>query len=202
MISWKLQRHVVASICSEVRKTFGGDKIYYVAGGRRVRFDSTILASACKELWKDYNILFAIRHSRPSVILSFASGVLDMILQKNAHENPPSYFVTDGQVSELRRFLLNSIRLSGVIPAKMHTAAHQDESIFFRCSVNTADLARLGLNFIRGMTGREGLQEIKPISYSSVKHISSVQGKLLYLSTEEPHWSPIVDLLPLHRQMF
>jgi hypothetical protein len=194
--------HIVASFCDEVRKSIGGGKIYYIGGGKRVRFDSAILASSCNDLWKSYNILYPIRHSRSVVIMSFISGVLDMILKTNNAENPPTYFATNEDQSEFRRFLLNGLRLSGVIPVRVHTAFHQDGSIYFKCSVNTADLAKVGLNFIRGFTVQTPSQEPKSISYSAVRHISSVQGKLSFISAEEPHWSPILDLLPLHRHAF
>jgi hypothetical protein len=191
--------YIVASICNDVRKFLGGGKIYYVAGGKRVRFDSPILAEICGEVWKTNKILTEIRESPPVVMQSFVAGILDMILQKNSAESPPTFFSTSEADSELRRFMLNVFRLYGVIPARMNIALQQDGSISFRCSINTLDLAKLGLNFIKRIRIPLILQETKSISYSFVKDVSSFQGKIFYMSTQEPHWSPIVDLVPLHR---
>jgi hypothetical protein len=193
--------HCVASICNDVRKSLGEGKIYYVAGGKRVRFDSTILARICGEIWRTHKVPTEIRESPHLVMHSFAAGILDMILQKNSAESPPTFFSTFEVDSELRRFLLNVFRLSGVIPAKMRRVFQPDGSISFRCSINTFDLTKLGLNFIRGIRIPLILQETKTISYSLVKALSSFQGEIFYMSTQEPHWSPIVDLLPLHRQI-
>jgi hypothetical protein len=190
---------LLASLCNDVRKSLGGGKIYYVAGGKRVRFDSWLLAGICDEMWRTRKILIEIRESPPVVMHSFVAGILDMILQKNNADNPPTFFSTSEGESELRRFMLNIFRMFDVIPPKTHGIFQEDGSIFFRCSINTSDLAKLGLNFIRGLRIAAGLQEMKSISYSLIRNVSSFQGKVFHMLTQEPHWSPIVDLTPLHR---
>ena len=193
--------HIVASLCNDVKKSLGGGKIYYVAGGKRVRFDSPLLARICGEMWRMKKIFTEIRESSSVVMHSFVAGILDMILQKNSAESPPTFFSTSEADSELRRFMLNVFRLSGVIPAKTRSVFQQDGSISFRCSINTLDLAKLGLNFIRGIRIPLIIQETKSISYSFLKDVSSFHGKIFQMSTQEPHWSPIVDLIPLHRHI-
>ena len=133
---------------------------------------------------------------------SFLCGTLDMILMKNSADNPPTFFSTIEEQTDFRRFLLNILRLSGVIPVRMRIVTRSEYENYFKCSVNPGDLARIGVNFLKGKITPNSIQETKTISYSSIRYISSRQGRVVYLTTNEPHWSPIVDLLPLHRHEF
>jgi len=194
---------LLARLCSDIRKTSGiGGKIFYVKGGRRIRFDSWILAEVCGEMWKTNKVSAKIRESPAGVMHAFVVGMLDMILQKNSAETPPTFFSTASHDSELRRFILNVLRIYGVIPPRMSCVTQQDGSTSFRSSINTSDLEKLGLRFIRAMKIPPALQETKAISYSAVKNILHYRGTLCSLSTSESHWSPIVDLTPLHRHTF
>lgn len=195
--------YLLASLCNDIRKTSGiAGKIFYVQGGKRIRFDSWILAQLCKAMWKTNKVAIEIRESPPIVMHAFVAGILDMVLKSNKRETPPTFFSTTGYHGELRRFILNVLRLYGVIPVRMHCVPQQDGSIFFKCSINTSDLSKLGLRFIRAMEIPPTLQEAKAISYSAVRNISRFRDTTVYLTAPEPHWSPIVDLTPLHRHAF
>jgi hypothetical protein len=192
--------YLLASLCDDIRKTSGiGGKIFYVRGGKRIRFDSWILAQLCEAIWKTNKIAIELRESPPRVMHAFVAGILDMILQRNKIETPPTFFSTKGYDGELRRFILNVLRLYGVIPARMHCVPQKDGAISFKCSINTSDLSKLGLRFIRAIKIPPTLQEAKAISYSAVRNISRFRDTAFCLSAPEPHWSPIVDLAPLHR---
>lgn len=195
--------YLLANLCAQIRKTLGiGGKIFYAQGGKRVRFDSWILAQMCKTMWGANSVSEEIRESPSIVMHAFVAGILDMVLQRNKSEKPPTFFSTTGYHGELRRFMLNVLRLYGVIPVRMHCVPQQDGSISFKCSINTSDLSKLGLRFIRTMKMPPTLQEVKAISYSVVRNISRFRDTAFYLSAPEPHWSPIVDLAPLHRHAF
>ncbi len=195
--------YLLASLCNDIRKTSGiRGKIFYVQGGKRIRFDSWILAQLCDAMWKTNDVAIEIRESPPRVMHAFVAGILDMILQRNKAETPPTFFSTTGYHGELRRFILNVLRLYGVIPVRMRCVPQQDGSLSFRCSINTSDLSKLGLRFIRTMEILPTLQEAKAISYSTVRNISRFIDTTVHLSAPESHWSPIVDLTPLHRHAF
>jgi hypothetical protein len=195
--------YLLASLCDQIRKTLGvGGRISYVLPRRRIRFDSWILAQLCEAMWKTNKVAIELRESPPRVMHAFVAGILDMILQRNKTETPPTFFSTTGYHGELRRFILNVLRLHGVIPVRMRCVPQQDGSISFKCAINTSDLSKLGLRFIRTMEIPSTLQEAKAISYSTVRNISRFRDTTVYLSAPEPHWSPIVDLTPLHRHAF
>lgn len=194
--------YLLASLCNDIRKTSGiGGKISYVYARKRIRFDSWILVQLCEAIWKTKKVAIELRKSPPKVMHAFVAGILDMILQRNKIETPPTFFSTTGYHSDLRRFILNVLRLYGVIPIRTHCVPQQDGSISFKCSINTSDLSKLGLKFIT-MKIPPTLQEAKAISYSTVRNISRFRDTTVYLSAPEPHWSPIVDLAPLHRHAF
>jgi hypothetical protein len=195
--------YFLATLCNDIRKTSGiGGKIFYVKGGKRIRVDSWILAQLCGAIWKTNKVSTEIRGSPAAVMRAFVAGILDMILQTNKAETPPTFFSTSAYESELRRFILNVLRLYGVIPVRVHCVPQQDGSTFLKCSINTSDLSKLGLRFIRAINIPPIPQEAKAISYSTVRNISRFRDTVFYLSAPEPHWSPIVDLTPLHRHTF
>lgn len=195
--------YLLASLCSELRKTPGiGGRIFYVRGGKRIRFDSSIIAELCEEMWKTNNVAVEIRKSPASVMHAFVVGMLDMILQKNKAESPPTFFSTSAYNSELRRFMLNVMRLYGVIPARIRCISKRNGLTYFKCSINTSDLSKLGLKFIRAIKVPRTMRETKAISYSTARNISRFRDKIYYLSTPKPHWSPVIDLTPLHRHAF
>jgi len=194
--------YLLASLCNDIRKTSGiGGKISYVYARKRIRFDSWILVQLREAIWRTKKVAIELRESPPKVMHAFVAGILDMILQRNKTETPPTFFSTTGYHGELRRFILNVFRLYGVIPVRTRSVPQQDGSISFKCSINTSDLSKLGLRFIT-MKIPPTLQEAKAISYSTVRNISRFRDTTVYLSAPEPHWSPIVDLTPLHRHAF
>jgi hypothetical protein len=194
--------YMLASICNDIRKTSGiGGKISYVYARRRIRFDSRLLAQLCEAIWKTKGIAIELRKSPPKVMHAFVVGILDTILQRNKIETPPTFFSTIEYQGELRRFILNVLRLYRVIPFRMHCVPQGDGSISFRCSINTSDLSKLGLKFIT-MEIPPTPPEGRSISFSVVRNMSRLRGTTIYLSVPEPHWSPIVDLTPLHRHAF
>jgi len=192
--------YVLAKLCSEaLREQFIRGKIYYVAGGKKVRIDCDVLASICSNV-SEGNIPLSVRESNATALKEFLCGVLDVILYLDEAETPPTYFQTFGVQSELRRFIFNVLRLHGVIPAKTYVVHPFGGTTYMRTFVNVSDLSRLGLKFIRS---KEAIREVKPpikkMSYSTVRNVAEFNGVAYYFSQPKLHWSPIVDLAPLHR---
>jgi hypothetical protein len=192
----------VAKLCSEaLKEQFIRHKIYYVAGGKKVRVDCNALAEACREI-TETNIPRFIRESNTTVLRHFLTGVLDTIICLSEFEAPPTFFITLAKQSEFRRFIVNCLRLFGIIPTKTYVFHPSQGLKYVKTYVNPQDLCQLGLRFIRAKEGpRIVSQRGKAMSYCTIRDIAEFQGKLYSLLEPELHWSPIVDMAPLHRHV-
>jgi len=194
--------YILAKLCSEaLREQFIRGKIYYVAGGKKVRIDCEALASICSSI-SERNIPLSVRQSNATTLKEFLCGILDAILYLDEAETPPTYFQTFGVQSELRRFIFNVLRLYGIIPAKTYVIHPSEGLTYMRTFINISDLSRIGLRFIRS---KEIIKEVKPpikkMSYSAVRNVVKFNDVAYYLLEPKLHWSPIVDLTPLHRHI-
>lgn len=194
--------YILAKLCSEaLREQFIRGKIYYVAGGKKVRIDCDVLASICSDI-SEGNMPLSVRKSNATALKEFLCGILDVILYLDEAETPPTYFQTLGVQSELRRFIFNVLRLYGIIPAKTYVIHPSVGLTYMRTFIDVSDLSRLGLRFIRS---KETIKEVKPpikkMSYSTVRNVAEFNDVAYYISEPKLHWSPIVDLTPLHRHI-
>jgi len=194
--------YMLADLCHDaLEEQYIGGKIYYVRRGTRVRIESRLLAELCSRI-SESGISLAIREAPSTTLREFLCGILDMMLYKNEAEIPPFYFITLAKHSELRRFIFNVLRLNGVIPVKTYVIRPKTGLTYIKTYINTSDLFTLGVRFVRSekkVVPKKAV--IKPISYSSVRGISHFQGDTFYLYEPQLHWSPVLDLTPLHRQM-
>jgi len=194
--------YMLANLCHDtLREQYVNSKIYYTRGGKRVRIDSPILADICSGI-SESSIPLTIREAPSSTLQGFICGILDMILYRSEAEVPPFYFITLAKHSEFRRFIFNILRISGVIPAKTYVIRPKTGLAYFKTFINTSDLFRLGVKFVRSekkVVRKKA--DFKPISYSSVRGMSQFRGDVFYLTEPQLHWSLVVDLVPLHRQV-
>jgi len=192
----------VARLCSEaLKEQFIQHKIYYVEGGKKVRVDCNALAEACREI-TERTIPRFIRQSSAPVLRHFLAGVLDTMICLNESDDPPTFFITPVEQSELRRFIVGCLRLFGVIPSKTYVF-HSSQGLFVKTYVDPQALRQLGLRFIRAESGPKPVVSRKntAMSYCIIRNLAELQGKLISFPEPELHWSPIVDLSPLHRHV-
>lgn len=189
----------LAKLCSEtLRQQHIKNKVYCVRWGSKIRIDSPVLAELCTGI-SENNIPRDIRESPATILREFLCGVLDVILYQNKIGTPPTYLITLAEQDELRRFIFNVLRLFGVIPVKTYVV-HSTGRMYMKSFINTSDLSKLGLKFIRSKeVVKEKKSSVKPISYSTVREITEFQDVVFYLPEPRLHWSPVVDLIPLHR---
>lgn len=194
----------VAKLCSEgLKEQFVQHKIYYADGGKKIRVDCNALAEACRDISQD-NIPRFIRESNAVVLRHFLSGVLDTMICMSEFESPSTFLITLEKQSEFRRFVISGLRLFGIIPAKTYVFRVSTGDTYVKTYVNPQDLRLLGLRFIRTKDEpRQGFsQKGKAISYCTTRSISQFNGRLFSILEPEMHWSPIIDMTPLHRHSF
>ena len=194
--------YTLAKICSEaLREQFIQGKIYYVAGGRKVRINCHVLASVCGDI-SERSISLSVRETNANALKEFLCGILDVMLYLDEAESPPTYFQTFEDQSELRRFIFNVLRLYEVIPAKTYVISPSEGPIYMRTFIDVPDLSGLGLRFIRS---KKAIEVVKPqfekMSYSTVRKVVEFKDSSYYFSEPKLHWSPIVELTPLHRHI-
>lgn len=194
--------YTLAKICSEaLREQFIRGKIYYVAGGKKIRIDCDVLASICIDI-SERNIPLSIRESNATALKEFLCGILDVMLYWDEAETPPTYFQTFENQSELRRFMFNVLRLYRVIPAKTYAINPSIGPTYMRTFVDASDLSGFGLRFIRTERAIDFVKpQIEKMSYSTVRSVSEFTDIAYYISEPKLHWSPIVELTPLHRHI-
>ncbi|MEM2112222.1 MAG: hypothetical protein QXX08_10180 [Candidatus Bathyarchaeia archaeon] len=193
----------VARLCSEaLKEQFIRHKIYYVAGGKKVRVDCSPLAEVCREV-TETNIPRFIRQSNTTVLRHFLTGLLDTIICFSEFEDPPTFFITLARQSEFRRFIVNCLRLFGIVPIKTYVFSPSHGLTYVKTYISPQDLRELGLKFIRVKDAPRPIdsQKGKPMSYCMIRSITEFQGRLFSLIEPELHWSPIVDMTPLHRHI-
>jgi hypothetical protein len=191
----------VARLCSEaLKEQFIRHKIYYLAGGKKVRIDCDVLVGICRMINEETVPRF-IRESHATALRHFVCGILDTIVCISESEDPPTFFITLAKQSVVRRLILNVLRLWGVIPVKTYFFHPSYGLAYIRTYVNPQDLRQFGLRFIRSKDAPEPTisQKGKPISYCTVRDVVEFHGKTLYLPEPKLHWSPIVDIAPIHR---
>lgn len=193
----------VAKLCSgALREQFIPHKVYYVAGGKKVRVDCGALAQACKEI-TETNIPRFIRQSNTTVLRYFLIGILDTIVCLSEFEDPPTFFITLARQSEFRRFIVDCLRLFGIIPTKTYVVHSSQGLTYVKIYADPQDLRQLGLRFIKMRDGPIPTASHKgeAMSYCIIRSIAEFQGKLYSLPEPELHWSPIVDMAPLHHHV-
>jgi hypothetical protein len=128
---------------------------------------------------------------------------LDTIICFSEFEDPPTFFITLARQSEFRRFIVNCLRLFGIVPTKTYVFHPSHGLTYVKIYLNPQDLRELGLKFIRVKDIPRPIdsQKGKPMSYCMIRSIAEFQGKLFSLIEPELHWSPIVDMTPLHRHV-
>jgi hypothetical protein len=193
----------IARLCSEaLKEQFISHKIYYLGGGKKIRIDCEALAEACKRI-NEKNIPQFIRQSNTTVLKYFLMGVLDTILCVSEVEDPPTNFITQARNSEFRRFILDCLRVFNIIPIKSYIFHPSPALTYVKTYVNPQDLRQLGLKFIKVKEGPRQMvyDKRKTMSYCTIRGINEFQGKLFSVQQSELHWSLIVDMTPLHKQV-
>ncbi len=194
----------VAKLCSEaLKEQFIPHKVYYLDGGKKVRVDCVPLAQACREITQT-NIPRFIRQSNTTVLRYFLIGILDTIICLNESEDPPTSFITLAKQSEFRRFVIDCLRLFGIIPIKTYVIHSSQGPAYVKTYANPKDLIQLGLKFIKVEDAPilTAIHEKDAMSYCIIRNISEFQGKLYFVPEPKLHWSLIADMAPLHRHAF
>lgn len=130
-------------------------------------------------------------------LISFTAGFLDSSLKINRSEDPPVYVQIDVQREPgALAFLLNVLRLIGITPRKLHILRSEEGRPWYA----NVFLDERGIDVIRNF--KDIAEQRRPVSsYSVVKEVLPMRenGVLLSIASDDEHWSPLVNTVPLHR---
>lgn len=193
--------NLAAKLCSEaLQEQFILGKVNYSQGERKVRVYCEILASICSTISRTNIPLDMIKSSATS-LREFVCGMLDTTLHYSGKENKPVHFDTSGDESELRRLVLNVLRLYNIMPINTDVTHTSEKSSLVRTYFDLPALSRLGL---KSVTNRQSIRTYVSTprsSYSIVRDVTEIHDIAYQISLPYSHWSPVIDLMPLHRHV-
>lgn len=158
-------------------------------GGNRVIVRSELMTELCR-LYETVPPPLAVRCS-PSLLASFLVGFFESSVWVNRYEDPPFYFQLP--VSEQTRFIIIALRLFGIVPAKIHVLGVEEGAIVVNIFIKETDFDAVVKDNFDSVKG-------KIRNYSYVRNILGIRGDTftVEIRSRDEHWSPIVDLMPIH----
>lgn len=167
-------------------------KLKPIIGARSIFIISRALVSLCQT----YESLIPPPQIRSNFkcLISFMAGVLDSSLRINRNQDPPFYLQIDIQKPSVLAFYLNVLRLVGITPRKLHILKLDESPWCANLFLNEKDTDI--------MKAFESATESRRAArcYSMVKEVLpfAERGFLLSVDSEDEHWSPLVNVVPMH----
>lgn len=175
-------------VTSWLRKHQNQDSIFFK--GNKVIVKSKLFADVCNI----YELLppMEVRNSK-QMLSSFLKGFVESCIMIDRYQKPPFYLqipLTDQVIS---RFIVIALRYFGIAPQKVMISQKSGEAKKINLFIKELDFKKI-------IAGKIGFEYGKIKNYSAVKEIIVTRGDSLSIEiqSEDKHWSPVVDMIPLH----